>query len=222
MTALENATIPPRAIVITTIELETALLSTMTNFQLQNVKHIAQHSSILCWITGGGLYKSSNPDFALVLGLSRSLMLEHPMLKMPVIDLDPQVISPDILASNVISVLNQVLHSENPDLEYRQHNDVLYSSRIVPDVALNQIFRRTRDAETIRLPISEAGRCRLAIKNVGQIDSLHYVETEYQGQITKGYLEVEVRAMGMNAKVRHPSANAVMMRDSQSVGLTDN
>lgn len=85
---IRSSNIPPRSIIVTTIELEDPLLANMTNTELQAIKTMTDNASILFWVTGGSLFKSHLPMFSLVLGLARSLMLERPSFKIPVLDLD--------------------------------------------------------------------------------------------------------------------------------------
>ncbi|KAF4632579.1 hypothetical protein G7Y89_g5546 [Cudoniella acicularis] len=120
-------TVPLQSIVVTAIELETPILGTMSESKLQGVNIMAENASVLFWITGGTLFKAKRPDFSLVLGLSRFLMLERPSLKMPVLDLDIENIATAVSSTQVISILHQVMYSTKPDFEYRQVDIVLNS-----------------------------------------------------------------------------------------------
>lgn len=194
-------TVPLGSTVISTLELENPILGTLKPVELQHLKLLSENASLLLWITGGSLYKASNPDFALVLGLSRSLMLERPSLKMPVFDLDAATTSA-ISAKNVGRVFKEVMKSEKgADTEYRQYEGVVYHSRFIPDVTLNEDFRRTQDSEVTQVPVEKAKYCKLGMKQLGQIDTLRFEEFENQETIPRGYVEVQVKAMGINAKV---------------------
>ena len=193
--------ISPRSIVITTIELEEPVLARMTDVQLQLIKMMVDNASVLLWITGGGLFKASRPAFSLILGLARSLMLEVPSLKMPVLDLDN--ISDDYLTSikNVAYVLNQVIHRAKPDFEYRQHNGFLYNSRFIPDFSINTQFRKAQNSEIESTPIQEAGHCQLAMKDVGHIDTIFFQQQPHgKPRLRPGYVEIQVKAVGLNGK----------------------
>jgi hypothetical protein len=143
------------------------------------VTFLAEKASVLLWITGGDLFKSRDPEFATVLGLARTLMLERPSLKMPVLDLERSSITFDKLQAckQVTSVLNEVLQDPNPDLEFRVHDNALYISRFVPDLAQNVAFRRTQDAEKVHKRISDVGRAKLGLQAVGQVDTLRFEQT---------------------------------------------
>ncbi|KAM3079651.1 hypothetical protein ACMFMG_006064 [Clarireedia jacksonii] len=196
-----NETVPPNSTVVTTVELESPILSTITTVQLEHLKILSENSSFLLWLTGGSLYKASNPEYAVILGLSRSLMLERPSLKMPVFDIDLTT-PPATSARNVVSVMREVMSSGElvPDTEYRQHEGVIYHSRIVPDIVLNKEFRHLQDEEVTQILIEEAGYCKLGMKQVRNINTLRFQEVEKDGPVPRGYVEVQVRAMGINAK----------------------
>ncbi|KAM0133215.1 hypothetical protein ACHAP3_006145 [Botrytis cinerea] len=197
---VSNETLPPNSMVISTLELESPLLNKMTSNQLEHLKIISENAAFILWLTGGSLYSASDPNYAIVLGLSRSLMLERPLLKMPVYDIDlatPSIIS----AQNVISVLKEVLSSEKiPDTEYRQHEGVIYHSRVIPDVSLNIGFRSAQDEEVTLVPLQEAGFCKLAMKNMRNINTLRFQQFEKEDILPEGYVEVQVRARGINTK----------------------
>lgn len=198
---VSSRNIPLGSIVVTTIELEDPVLASMTEPQLQAVKIMADNASVLLWITGGGLYKAERPEFALILGLARSLMLERPSQKIAVLDLDNHMIDATTSSEHVVSVLHEAMYSSKPDFEYRQHDGVLYNSRFVPDLSLNKRFRQAQDAEAVTLPVSEAGNCQLALKRVGQTNTLHFKQVRDDTELQPGYLEVQVKAVGINAKV---------------------
>lgn len=205
-----DETVPPGSAVITTVELDRPLLSTISSTQLSHLQILCENASLNLWLTCGSLYKASQPDNALILGLSRSLMLERPSLKMPVFDLDVTT-SPALSARNVGLVLKEVIVSgKGLDTEYRQHDGVVYHSRFIPDVALNHNFRRVHEGAVIQIPFGTAGYCRIGMENVGQLDTLRFEEVELEQPLPKGYVEVQIRAMGINAKVsKHARVSTV-------------
>ncbi|TGO86108.1 hypothetical protein BPOR_0334g00020 [Botrytis porri] len=197
---VSHDTLPPNSMVVCTLELESPLLNNMTSNQLEHLKIISENAAFILWLTGGSLYTASDPNYAIVLGLSRSLMLERPSLQMPVYDIDLAT-PPIISAQNVVSVIKEVLGSETvPDTEYRQHEGVIYHSRVIPDASLNISFRRAQDEEVTLIPLQEAGFCRLAMKNVRNINTLRFQQLEEEELLPRGYVQVQVRAMGINAR----------------------
>ena len=197
----------PETIVITTIELEKALLNSLTNRDMSKIKLMTANASILLWVTGGALFKAQNPEQALILGLSRTLMLERPSLKMPVLDLDDITnhIEPSI--ANVLLVLDQTMHSSKPDFEYRQHEGQLYCSRFIPDVPLNDQFRLSQNEEATLESLDKAGSCQLNIVNVGRLDSIVFKQLPPpKPKLEPGTVEIRVKAVGLNGKVSFSGA----------------
>ena len=198
-------TVAPGSIVITTLELEEPLLADMTDHQMRMVKRMIDNASILLWVTGGALFKAQRPLFALVLGLARTVMLERPTLKMPVLDLDTTTHDLATSARNVVVVLRQAMCSPSPDFEFRQQDGVLHVSRLTPDRLVNQKFRQSKNAELVSKSLESAGNCRLNIREVGQIATLHFKQQSVTTKdLPEEYLEVQVKAIGLNAKVLIP------------------
>jgi len=192
--------IPVGSIIITSLEIEDPILESATPKHIEDIKVLTDNASILVWITGGALFKSKRPSFSLVGGLARSLMLEQPSLKFYTVDLDDL---DDCVSStaNIMSVLKQAIHNPKPELEYLQHEKTLYSSRFVPEQSSNKRFRRGQNGETVPMSLKEAGHCELGIKRTGQLDSLHFNQrSQRTTTVDPGYVEVQVKAIGLNAK----------------------
>ncbi|TAQ88229.1 hypothetical protein B7494_g3462 [Chlorociboria aeruginascens] len=206
-------TIPPNAILVTTIELANPILGDVSEAQLNAIKIMAEQASVLLWITGGRLFKAKHPQYSLVLGLARSLMLERPALKMPVLDLDNGITETATTCSHVVSVLQQ-LWSAKPDYEYRQYEGILYISRFLSDTALNKRFRQVQDAEVVPLPVEKVEASKLAMKSAAQIDTLHFEEIDRLAELKPGYIEVSVKAVGLNAKDFYALSDKIDIRGS--------
>lgn len=197
--AVSSESIPIDSIVVATVEARKPLLAVLTPIQMSGIKRMAENASVLLWITGGGLYKARHPEFGLVLGLARSLMLERPSLRVPVLDIDDQEDLKSTCA-NIAQVLRRAVYAENPDLEYRQYRGVLYNSRFIQDIALNARFRKIQSTEAEETSITGADSFKLAIKHIGRLDSLCF-EIKDQTKLKPGYIEVQVKVVGVNAKV---------------------
>lgn len=74
---------------------------------------------------------------------------------------------------------------------------------MVPEGVLNQTFRTKQGKLPINCTLKEAQPARLTIGTVGQFDTLCFKrETFCDSEIQPGYVEVEVKSVGLNAKVR--------------------
>ncbi|KAI1331323.1 hypothetical protein F5Y16DRAFT_395208 [Xylariaceae sp. FL0255] len=88
----------------------------------------------------------------LSLRVSRALMFEQPSLK----------------------IFTSDNSSKDPDNEFVQNNNVVHVSRFVPDDAVNQAFRSSQGPGTVKSTLSEAGDFRLAVRQVGEPDTIHF------------------------------------------------
>ena len=195
-------TVPPGCIVVSTIELETPLLDRVTDTELSLLKTITDNVSLILWITGGGLLNAQRPEFALVLGLSRALMLEQPSLKFLVLDIEPTESDHESTLENVLYLLNRATVDPKVEYELLQHNGVLYSSRFVPEQTMNKRFCERRNADAVKLSLGEASYCQLSIKTPGEFDTLHFIQQTFDSNtMMPDYVEVTVKCVGLNAKV---------------------
>jgi hypothetical protein len=200
---LSAGSIPARSIVISTIEAEQPLLSVLSDEEMNFVKAMTDTASKIIWLTNADLLSCTRPDFAPVLGLSRSLMLEQPSLHFAVLDVDHASSAADTTALNVQNVLHQLIHEPNPDFEFAQKDDNLHVVRWEPEDALNKTFTVRQETETVSMAVQDAGRCQIDIRNAGQMDSIRFLQKEF-ASLTLGVeeVEIEVKSVGINAKVR--------------------
>ena len=196
------ATVPPSCIVVSTIELETPLLDRITDTELSHLKTVTDNAALILWITGGGLLNAQRPEFALVLGLSRALLLEQPSLKFLVLDIEPIESDWESTLENALYLLNRATVDPKVEYELLQHNGVLYSSRFVPEKAMNKRFCERRNADSVQLSLGDASYCQLSIQTPGKLDTLHFVQQTFDpNTIMPDYVEVTVKCIGLNAKV---------------------
>jgi acyl transferase domain-containing protein/NADPH:quinone reductase-like Zn-dependent oxidoreductase len=201
MSDITQDRIPYGSIVVSALELDESILENTLPSEMDCIKAVTDNSSTLIWITGGGHFKAKRPSFSLIGGLARSLMLEQPSLKMYTVDLDNLIDDFASSTSNIIRVLQQALFSLKPEFEYSQHKGVMYSSRFVPEDSMNKRFRSAQNAESRLMKLRDVGRCQLGIKSAGQLDSLYFDQEVLEEPLIKpGFVEVQVKAVGLNAK----------------------
>ncbi|KAK0510417.1 hypothetical protein JMJ35_006849 [Cladonia borealis] len=189
----------PGSTVVATVELERPFFSTMTNEELASVKVITDSAKHVIWITGGGQLAGIHPDFAVVSGLSRAIMLEQPALKFATFDVDDSQTGLDRTISNCMYVVDQILSENTLDFEFVQSQGTLHISRFTPEKALNSAFRQKQGFETIQLPLEDALPCQLAFEKPGEVDTAYFkrVETDEQ-ELRVGDVEVSVRSIDLN------------------------
>lgn len=186
------------ATVFCLIECHKPVLSTATDDEMYRIKLITNNASNIVWVTGGHLLEGTRPDFALVSGLARALMLEQPTLKFFTFDVDDIVSHVQRTAEHLASTLQQ--KSNALDFEFIQHQGVVHVSRFVPDDTLNESFRQKQGTEIIEMPLHEAKPVKLSIERVGQFDSIFFKQVKLQGPIHATAVQVQVTSVGLNAK----------------------
>ena len=197
------AEIPAKSIVLSTIELNEAVLSSLRASELASIQKLTSQASTLLWITGGGLYSAKAPASSLVLGLSRAVSLEQPSLNFVVFDLDESYDELDSTLSNVLFILKQALSGPDREYEYLQRKGVLHTSRFIPEKSMNETFQKQqkRAAESKRL--SKADNFQIFITKHGQVESADFVQcVKDRNLLPSGYLEVQVMSFGLNEKVQ--------------------
>lgn len=211
---LTSSTIDSKSLVVCTIELTRPVLSTLTDSEMVSIKHITDHALSLLWLTGGSNIEGTRPDFALMSGLSRALMLEQPSLQIINLDLDVTTSTPTTV-QNVAMVLRQSIESPAPDFEYVQKDELLHISRMLPEEDFNTTFRNKQGMVAAPTPLDEAKPARLTIGTVGQFDTLAFArETPDFSPLNPGTVEVEVKSVGLNAKDFYALAGKVNTKDA--------
>ena len=213
---VSNSTVPPGTTVFSLLEAERPLLSKVSDDEMQSVKVITNNASRLVWVTRGNLLKGGHPDFGLVSGLSRALVLEQPSLTFITYDVDNISASVEKTAANIIAVLRQSQSQGVKDLEFIQSEGVVHVSRFVPDDSLNESFRKKQGEATVDVPLSEAKPAQLSIGRVGQFDTIYFKQITNPEVLRAGDVQVGVKSVGVNAKDLYVLAGKVDTRDGTS------
>ncbi|KAL6719446.1 hypothetical protein ACLMJK_003686 [Lecanora helva] len=209
-----DKTIPAGTIVFCLLECEKPLHVRTKDDDIVRVRIITNNASSLVWVTCGNLLKGGDPDFSLVSGLSRALMLEQPSLRFFTFNLDTIDIEPEKTASNIIAVLEQG-HGNFKDYEFVQSGGMVHVSRFVPDDSLNEPFREKQGDDVMEMALSAAKPAQLTIDRVGQFDSIHFKQIHSETP-KAGEVQVEVKAVGMNAKDLYVLGGKVDTKDGTS------
>ncbi|KAG8158411.1 hypothetical protein KVR01_011533 [Diaporthe batatas] len=201
----------PSDIYISLLELKSEFLATMSPTDMNRLRRVTDVAADLIWLTGADMLGSSpDPNLTLASGLSRALMLEQPSLRYTVLDVGSPIATNadkatlDALCANLASALVPV--DDMDDKEFSQSDGILHVSRFVADRTNNSLFRRRMDpSEPLkRETLGEAGLARLAIGNVGQMDTLHFAQetTMPDGQASPppGFVDIRTAAVSLNAK----------------------
>lgn len=179
-------------------EIYSPLLSVITDDEMARIKIMTDRATSLLWVTGGNITNGQRPDFGLVFGLSRAIVLEQPSLKFYVYDIDEIDVKVETTAQNLIAVLSQP--SFKPDLEFVQKHGVVHISRFTPDEGVNAQFRSKQGLEVSSLRLAEVGDAKLSIERPGQFDTVFFKQQEAPVTIAATDVRIKVASAGVNAK----------------------
>lgn len=195
---VSSATVPPSSTVFSTAELSKPLFQDITSAELECVKALTDNAATIIWITGGGLFKSQRPEFSIVNGVARTVMLEQPTTQFFVLDVDRFT---DTEVAHSLWVLDEARHNPKPQFEFLCYAGVLYTSRIQGEKSLNQTFQTRHNSERVELPLRDAGHCSLAIGTPGLTDTLYFSQHDPLDNLAGNLVEVETKCVSLNAKV---------------------
>lgn len=185
------------------LELDSSILSTMTERRLEALKKIFSRNRGVLWVTRGALQNSDNPELNLVSGLLRTLRAESAGT-LAHLDLDATSYS----AATAVDVINRVYEhcffqgiGADADLEFVERAGVLMIPRYVEDETTGAfVASRTNTLEPETARIVQPGRAlKLEIGRPGLLDTLYFDDdlrvTEALGQ---DEVEIEVKATALN------------------------
>lgn len=178
----------------------------------------------LCWVTGANMLGNEpEPNLTLSNGLSRALMLEQPTLRWSVLDIGSarkQLADPVTLnkvSGDILKTL--VARYEKDDCEFILRNSLLHVSRYSPDYTVNSLFRQRLDPQTVELEkrmLGEINPARLTIGRPGVTDTICFQQLcEPTGNQAPpaGYLDIEIKAVSLNAKDVYAMSGRVETRE---------
>ncbi|PHH90746.1 hypothetical protein CDD83_2742 [Cordyceps sp. RAO-2017] len=205
LSELDGVELSDQVVCISLLELEREFLATMSPDDMDRLRKMTDVVAGMVWLTGANMLTAPNPDLTLSSGLSRALMLEQPALRFSVLDAGAADLAKAEDVSSTCHNVSRVLASGHAtdDAEFVQLGRLLYISRFAPDLELNSLFRqRLEPSESMATSaLGELGPARLSIGQVGVTDTMHFQQvSEPSTAPPAGYVDVELRAVGLNAK----------------------
>lgn len=194
-----------QALIICAVECERSILSAPSEYTMKRIRLLTRKAATIIWLHKANHLGKTDPHFALVSGLSRTLAIEKPSLKFCTLDIGPAA-TVEGTASNIAFIIDQILHDRLSDVEYAQKEGILHVCRLSPSPVLNRQF----NAGMTRIPelraLGKIPRSQLSIKSPGAFKTLCF-EALPNGErvLPPTFVEVQVKAVGLNAKVWDPA-----------------
>lgn len=221
---VDTVQINERDICISLVETEREFLATMSPQALDRLRAVTNTATDLLWITGANMLGNDpDPNLTLSNGLSRALMLEQPNLRWSVLDIGSvqkqlvDQVKVNNVCENILKAL--VARYDKDDCEFISVNSLLHVSRYSPDSRANSLFRQRLDPQIVKVEkqtLAEINPARLTIGRPGVTDTMYFQQLcELGGNQAPaaGYVEIEVKAVSLNAKDVYAMSGRVETRD---------
>ena len=186
-------------------EIDEILLSSLTTEQFTQLQKALINVKGILWVVRGAYAHSSRPDVNMVTGLSRSIRSET-LLKFATLDLDAQqMLSPENTVRAIYETFKATFCSKataDCELEFMERKGAFFTPRIIDDALINEyVHKHTTSSMLESTPFLQKDRpLRMAIKTPGVFDTLHFVDQSLEETLRDDEIEVEVKAIGMNAR----------------------
>ncbi|KAI5803496.1 hypothetical protein DFH27DRAFT_513489 [Peziza echinospora] len=203
-----HASIFKSGLVVVVAELEQLpLFTTMNDEEFKGIQYIIESSHSVLWLTEGSYITGGKPECGMMPGLARTIMAEQPALKLYTMDFSMG--SFETNSDGIVKLIfEQILHmlsahelpDDFDDYHLAEMNGIIHVSRIIPDPKANIEFTQSvnRDKDMARF---DAMPMVMRMEQVGMLDSIYFMEdTNHYNSLAPGYVEVKVKAAGMNAK----------------------
>ncbi|KIA75675.1 putative polyketide synthase protein [Aspergillus ustus] len=201
------------------------LLADVNDEQWEKIRELLlHHGPVKLWVTQGAQFgaATTNPNNALIHGLSRSIRAENPAVKLVTLDIDIDIGGGDqtITATptnndcvRIVQLLGRIVSSRDSipppveDCEFVERGGVLHVSRVLKKSDCEELLDRERGAaevartEATQAMQDNANHVRLGVTHVGSLDSLQLYEVPGpEPPLLPDQVEIEVSATGLNFK----------------------
>ena len=191
-------------------ELEQPLLSSLTPNNFSALQKLVAGTEGILWVIRGAYISSSNPDANMITGLSRSIRSET-LLKFATLDLDPASLNTLTDSQTILAVFQAVFGTKaeaNCELEFTERKGVLSTPRIVIDAEMNAyVHKETSGESTLETTsfVQEGRPLKMAMTRPGAVENLHFVDQLLEDTLPSDEIQVEVKAISMNARDIDPT-----------------
>ncbi|KAF4955471.1 hypothetical protein FSARC_11838 [Fusarium sarcochroum] len=120
-------------------ELFDSVMPHLSASQLQILQHIVQQECEVLWVTSGAHLKVAHPARAAINEFLRVIRVEEPTLRLITLDVEQHNFPATAKAiQTCLRLLHDLTSSDLVDSEFFERDDVLFISRVLPDVALTK------------------------------------------------------------------------------------
>jgi acyl transferase domain-containing protein len=192
--------------VVVVDDFSSPVLGDVTDEQWTSIRDLVLKAPSTIWVTQGAQHKVTNPNNALIHGLSRSIRSENPAVRLVTLDVESK--SPRDNSVTILKLLDSIASREGgsgEDSEFVERDGILHVSRTLrkadaEELSVNDAPATAPNAQSL---LDNAKHVKLGITNLGSFDSLElYEATGEEPPLAADQVEIEVYATGLNYKVR--------------------
>ncbi|TGO44377.1 hypothetical protein BCON_0532g00010 [Botryotinia convoluta] len=181
-------------------EIEVPFLYNLSSSDFDVLKQTCVSAKNLLWVTHSSKDTGSAAFIGLVDGLARALRSE---LGIAFITLHIEGYGTDLKkwGETITSVLSQKIlrTGTSKDMEYVDHDNLLYTGRIREAKALDQQVHNRIHEQAREVRVDQAGAVALTLKRPGLLESLHFIQDEkFQMEIGPDEVEIKLQYTGLN------------------------
>ncbi|KAH9897328.1 putative polyketide synthase [Xylariomycetidae sp. FL2044] len=209
-TSLDNLPNTAGCVVISLLELNRPILSTMTAPDFDAARKAIWAAKGVFWVSRGATIESSVPEANLITGLGRTLRAENHAMKFVTLDLEavPTATSKtvDTISRVYAHTFADVDENQGRDFEFSERGGAVLIPRIMEDAETNKfIARDTQDLASAPAelePFAQENRpLKLDIGTPGLLDTLRFIDDEtFNSPPGEDEVDIEVHATGVNFK----------------------
>lgn len=195
ISSLENHQSQVGEHVIMLADFEGPLLATLEEKELAAIQEITSAASNLLWVSCGGLLTGKLPEYAMTVGLARSVSSEQNSLDFTFLDFDLENTSNGrVLNIITTTAQRQRMKLESCESDYYVSNGLVYITRLAPNDDINRLHAFDKEETTptaFESSIPLIGKIQSG-KVIFEADMLEEVE------LKPSHVEVKVFVAGLN------------------------
>lgn len=199
---------PTDTFCVVLLEVVVPFLASCSAADFRAIMNIFFKAKGILWVTRGAAIDSSDPDKALITGLSRTLRSEDHSLKLSTLDLDPTSSCPFDMAKHIDNTLGHVICKEGsgnhlPEYEYAVRNGTILIPRLVEDCVLDDFVQSSLGEKEPTLgTIDQVDRALgLEIETPGLLETFYWTDSALHNRSpTSDEVRIQVNMAALNFK----------------------
>lgn len=200
---LDRTPIDDRDIVVSLLEVDNALLSSLSETQFSQVETLFKQARRLIWVTAPrhGVDDSHFSHYAVAQGFLRTVRAEIPeshIVSLSIEDMSSSEMREEAIRKTISAAFGT---SQSNELEYVFRAGQMHTARAVEDVSANVVLQSVLDPQLIKFTWGESAAVKLAVGASGSLEFLCFEQDDtYDGTFSSHYIDIEAKAWGLSQR----------------------